>query len=330
MVCRVPEEEITWIRKWLIDHAPVRSGSESERHIQWGTWGELYKNYVSAVEQYYAPRSLFFIRTQVDKRNIQLAKFDHYICPICWQGNHPTDEHYGDQREALLERYPSHHELVGFTSRLYKHQTTQIKPGEVLLIYDYTRFHESSVVKAHDLGVVMRTTTMTKYFDFFAEAAHDYRYTRAVMEYFWENEAELRLATRIRIWSDGALKTKENIFLFGELQAKYGVPIEVFSFAPYHGHSLADGHFGVGKRSLRKKFADNLVATLADIEQQFAPMTNTTTFIFDKIPAESINVAPIPGIRSFFAFTFPDAGIVECWTRYVQGETPVLLPLQKK
>jgi len=114
----------------------------------------------------------------------------------CTVGSGSENEHFTEElRARLLARHPSHQAQIDFISRLYKHQISSIAPGEVILIYEFTRFHESSMVKAHDLGVVMHTAAEIKFFDFFAEASHDYRYTRAVMQHFWENEPALQSAS---------------------------------------------------------------------------------------------------------------------------------------
>ena len=46
-----------------------------------------------------------------------------------------------------------------------------------MVIYDYSRFHETSQVKVHDLGFVVLSKDDCEYFDFFTEAPHDYHYT---------------------------------------------------------------------------------------------------------------------------------------------------------
>jgi len=51
-----------------------------------------------------------------------------------------------------------------------------------MVIYDYTRFHETTETKIHDLGFVVITANGLEYFDFFTEAPHNYHYTATAWE----------------------------------------------------------------------------------------------------------------------------------------------------
>lgn len=118
--------------------------------------------------------------------------------------------------------------------------------------------------------------------------------------------------------------------MFSILQHYHRIPLCVFFFPEYHGHSLADGHFGVGKRKIRRAFAGSIIATLSDIEQQFHTLANTKTFTIDEVPKQSFEVEPLKeGIRKYSAFTFPAPHQVTCWERYQQG-TPVTQALVVK
>lgn len=319
---------MSWIVDWLVDHSPVRSGTENERHAEWGKWATLYLNYKEAVEVFYPPRSERFIIALAQELKIRRATFDRYLCAICWQGLHPNDNSFPlKKRRGFLARYQEHRQLVQTQCSLHKQQRKQLAKLEVLLIYDYTRFHETAEVKVHDLGVVMITPDKVSYFDFFADAKHDYHYTAMVMTHFFATEETIQQATHIHIWNDGALRTKENLHCFSLLGLKYNVPIEIFIFAPYHGHSMADAHFGVGKKKLRRAFGGGKIATLEDIQNQFVGMHNTQTFIFGSIPKQTYKVKPLKsGIQKFFAFSFPHPRQVLCWQKYQEG-SPVIQDL---
>lgn len=166
----------------------------------------------------------------------------------------------------------------------------------------------------------MVTKQETRYFDFFAEAKHDFHYTATVMEQFFSSEPTIQKAKTIKLWSDGALRTKENLYLFQGLQEKWKVEIQVFIFPPYHGHSLADGHFGVGKKKTRKNFGGSLIASIEDVAGQFQGLHHTTTYIIPEIPHHNWNIAPLKGgIQCYFAFAFPAKEQVRCWAQF--GET---------
>ncbi|MHB1955910.1 MAG: hypothetical protein ACYCOU_19440 [Sulfobacillus sp.] len=266
----------------------------------------------------YKRRGRTFIIGLAEKLHIHPAVFDRYMCPICWQGHHPSEGSFPPKkRQGFLNRFADHEELVAYLRTLHKTQRTTLKDGEVILIYDYTRFHETSEVKINDLGIVLITSTATRYFDFFAEASHDYHYTYTVMDEFFQIESLLQNVTKIHVWSDGGLRMKENIYLFAQLQQRYQIEIYLFIFPPYHGHSLADGHFGVGKRKLRREYAQGGLAALKDVEKQFKSMHNTSTFILDAISKDVYNVKTLKaGIQHFFTFAFPSPGTVRCWYKY--------------
>ena len=71
---------------------------------------------------------------------------------------------------------------------------------------------------------------------------HDHNFTSSA----W-SEATTILANRgmglgkeikcLKVWSDGGLKTKENLFFSRQLAMVKGITITVNFFGPYHGHS---------------------------------------------------------------------------------------------
>ena len=307
----------------LLANSPARSGSENDHISSFTIYDGLYLAYIAAISTTtFKIRSKSFIIGLSKKLHIQCASFDRYLCPICWQGKHANDGTYPiKKRERFLSRYEKHHSFVEYQRSLHKNQRSNLGIGEVMLIYDYSRFHETSEVKIHDLGTVMVLNKRLFYFDFFAEAPHDYHYTFTVITMLFANNQSLQEASKVKIWSDGALRTKENLFLFSQLQRIWNVELEVFIFPPYHGHSLADNHFGVGKKKLRKRFANGGLASMIDVEGAFAGMHNTTTYIIEEISTETYNIQPLTkGIQCFFAFTFPAEGVVRCWERFTESE----------
>jgi len=50
------------------------------------------------------------------------------------------------------------------------------------------------------------------------------------------------------VWSDGGLKSKENLDFFKELAVELQIVVEANFFAPYHGHNEVDGYYAAGKR----------------------------------------------------------------------------------
>jgi hypothetical protein len=48
-VQRVPDEEMAWLSTWLLENAPIRSGTENDRRTSYNTWEKLYLAYIHAL-----------------------------------------------------------------------------------------------------------------------------------------------------------------------------------------------------------------------------------------------------------------------------------------
>ncbi len=81
------------------------------------------------------------------------------------------------------------------------------------------------------------------FIDLIAEHSHDHNFTTSawdkVVEILSENNFALGIdIMKLVVWSDGGLKTKENLYYFSLLAQKHKIPnLHVNFFAPYHGHS---------------------------------------------------------------------------------------------
>ena len=73
-------------------------------------------------------------------------------------------------------------------------------------------------------------------------------------------------------------------------------------FAPHHGHSVCDGHFGCGKRALRTAIGNGVITDPFDITDAFRSLHNTTVIELKKIP--EYDAAPKgDGMLSLKSFT---------------------------
>jgi hypothetical protein len=321
---KVPVREENWIKNWLYEMAPVRSGTENVRILPWGTWKEVHRQYSCAIAGCAFPtRSLSFIKKLTKKLHIRLEKFDHYICPICLQGRHPDEALFPiRKRQSLVAKYPSHHALVQFQLQLFRRQKARLTEGQVMIVFDFTRFHETTELKAHSLGVALITHNSKTYHDFFADHSHNYEYTVAVMQRFFAKERVIQQAQRILVWSDGGLRSKENLYTFYRLQQVWRVAINIFIFPPHHGHNICDRHFGNGKQRLRENQAGQLVTTIETIEGGFKTLKRTKTAILSNIDIPSVhyNLELLPeGTQHFYAFSFGNEGDILCWHHYLQA-----------
>lgn len=117
----------------------------------------------------------------------------------------------------------------------------------------------------------------------------------------------------IQVWSDGGLKTKEIIYYFSLVAEDIRKPIEVNFFAPYHGHSVCDAHFGSGKRSLRQTVGSGLVESKQQVMDSFSKLKNTEAGVELADIANRPNVTSLPEqLRKWFQFWFDTKGEIWC------------------
>lgn len=84
--------------------------------------------------------------------------------------------------------------------------------------------------------------------DCLASHAHDHHFTRAGWEEILTILDSMGIIVggevkKVVIWSDGGLKTKENLFTFRQIAMKRKVEIKVNFLGPYHGHSEVQQSF---------------------------------------------------------------------------------------
>jgi hypothetical protein len=85
-------------------------------------------------------------------------------------------------------------------------------------------------------------------------------------------------------------------------------------FAPYHGHSVCDGHFGKGKQELRSTIADGVLISEEEVIHSFDSLKHTLPGIyFDSEPEESTPCQKFAeGSRKFYHFFVENVGEIFC------------------
>jgi hypothetical protein len=81
-------------------------------------------------------------------------------------------------------------------------------------------------------------------------------------------------------WSDNGLKVKEIIHYFSKSLVEMKKYCHFHFFAPYHGHSVCDAHFGKGKEELRANVADGVLLEEEEVINSFNSLENTEIGIF--------------------------------------------------
>jgi hypothetical protein len=86
-----------------------------------------------------------------------------------------------------------------------------------------------------------------------------------------------------------------NIYYFFQLQQKVQFKIECHYFASYHGHSICDRHFGVGKKKLKSVNRTSLVSSIHQVQETFQSLSNKITYVI-RIDEETLPQTP-DGLR---------------------------------
>lgn len=115
-------------------------------------------------------------------------------------------------------------------------------------------------------------------------------------------------------WSDTGpnhFRTSNTLYYWRQFQQRTGIKMFINFFAPYHGHSMCDGHIGAISKALHKA-AGNLQDTLQDWNRQFVE-ANIAELKFTTVTHHPINRGPklvktLKGIKKYLVFTFVTDG----------------------
>ena len=121
------------------------------------------------------------------------------------------------------------------------------------------------------------------------------------------------------IWADGGLKTKETIHLFSTLGTILNVKIHLNYFAPYHGHSEVDAHFGQGKRNLRNQAKNGPIVCEEQIYSSFRQLPSTQVELITPLQAPSQLKPFSKQIKKWFEW-FLFQGKIFCREKSGEGE----------
>lgn len=309
-------DEERWLHKWLKMNAPVVSGRLNERRIYWTTYANTFIHYrAEALRTNYPVRSILWLKKMMDLFRIKLGKFDRYRCLQCFGHNDPI----------RTEEFEKHLSLVEKQTYSYKKQKENLNTDELIIVYDFSTIHETALFKIRDLNITVISKNCEKneleyyYFDYFSENAKDYKYTFMAFYNLFSTEDFIRSKKKIHLWSDGGLKTKENIYYPSILEDDFNLTMDVNFFAPYHGHSICDGHFGNGKKKIRNQIATGVISRREEIYDTFKSLKNTKVQLLD-IKDKNIVTSFPEGIRIYFQFTFDGPGIINCRELTDEGE----------
>ena len=191
------------------------------------------------------------------------------------------------------------------------------------------------ILQVRDLAMYFKSDKESFFLDFLATKAHDHHFTSSAWTEATKilEEKDLALGEKVahlKVWSDGGLKTKENLYGFHQLAKEKGVSISVNFLGPYHGHSevratpsemtshhdlfshsQCDGHFGAVKRRVKGDARDGPLTSIEQIKSAFATLKSSpkNQLIELDVQPDGVNLKPLKGqIRKFFEWEFSPDG----------------------
>lgn len=192
---------------------------------------------------------------------------------------------------------------------------------EIGIVLDFTKFHETALVKSHDLCFTIYSKNsddqlVHEWIDYFCEAPHTFDY----IQYCWYLlEQTIDFATLkngLHIWCDNAFKQYNLLALLWEMSEHYQIKVSLQFFAPHHGFTLCDAHFGSGKLKLRNTYKHRTIRTTQEIAEVFQQIANTTVIFLEKIPQQQPPRTKLKiteeGSRKYYDFYFEAPLIAKC------------------
>ena len=176
-----------------------------------------------------------------------------------------------------------------------------------------------------DLGVYFLWNSIVHFVDLMAVASHGHAFTAAGVREAFNQLTKKSIFphndyNEVLVFADGGLKTKETLFIFHQLTQEMKIPFTIHYFAPYHGHSVVDGHFGSGKTVLRQDAKNGPVKSNDQIRDAFRSLPHTTVVDL-KIPEFLFKVTPMRDqVRKWFEWKLTPEGTVKCRELSGQGE----------
>jgi hypothetical protein len=215
-----------------------------------------------------------------------------------------------------------------------------LQPKQLLVLMDFTSFSLSDKpggsVIIQDCIIVMEYLNengirVRRNLDFLCSSdtnKHDYHFVLQVWVWMFLKEHINELFNRIDVWTDGGphhFKTRFCQWMWhalSELRFDHK-QIHHHFFASYHGHSLADAHAALIKRSLNQRYKISQFERVTEDENAtWGPATiddvaailknncsNTEVHIFkdiDRNHERKPDILPIPSIKSYHWFGYTE------------------------
>lgn len=121
-------------------------------------------------------------------------------------------------------------------------------------------------------------------FDYFAAASQSTGFMQASINQLGLELKDIlkdRHLEEIFIWSDGGMKTYGTVYCLDLLAQMLNIRVIQSYFAPYHGRSRCDAHFGRGKLLIRKYYPTGGLISIMQVVDAFKSIPNTRAVEID-------------------------------------------------
>jgi len=172
------------------------------------------------------------------------------------------------------------------------------------------------------MGVYVQYMGQHFHVDNMACAPHDHHFTTSAWELTWDliqakNIEVGDVIKEVSIWSDGGLKTKENLRYFQKKAVEFQVDIFPNFYGPYHGHNKEDGHFGRSKQKMRQDAKGGPIVDKTQVMQAFQKAGGIVQEV--RVAKNPEKVKAIKGqIRKWFSWKLTKEG--KTFSREFTGE----------
>jgi len=176
------------------------------------------------------------------------------------------------------------------------------------------------------MGVFVQVNGKWFHVDNLAEHAHDFHFTssawKKTLDYLKEEKKMVfgigKGIEEVIVWSDGGLKTKENIHMFQEIAAKEDIVIDVNFYGAYHGHNVEDGWFGGVKRKMRERARGGPIRNREQVKEAFEEMGGKVVDL--EVEKSMLQARPIKKqIRKWFEWLILPWRAIFCRERSGEG-----------
>jgi hypothetical protein len=144
------KQEHEWTMNWFAENSHVRSGRVDYLVFpKWGTYTQAYQQYkkdIRVVPGWKGRSFNIFLRFAKESK-VHVARFDRYACRICYDPSWIQERmiQMRKSENAVLKEQQEHQDLLAHQSTQFRQYRDNLKPDEVLIVWDFSKIHDTSV-----------------------------------------------------------------------------------------------------------------------------------------------------------------------------------------